>query len=142
MPAYRLPRADTAFSLDKSSKQTRRIEDPSHLAFIRKLPSVVSGQTPVEAAHIRTGSALHRKKRTGLAQKPDDCWTLPLTASEHKEQHSENELAWWRSHGIDPFETAIKLYEVSGDLEAGLRIIGAVRNPTIPVWRTGNSSGD
>lgn len=116
-----------AFTLDKSSKATRRMEDPAHLAFVRKLPSVLSGQFGCEACHIRIGSAVHRKKHTGMGQKPDDSWTLPLTPDEHKRQHSQNELLFWRSHGIDPFELAIKLYEITGDIEAGKRVIAAAR---------------
>lgn len=124
---FQIVRPSTAFSLDKSSKATKRIEDPAHLAFIRKLPSVLSGAFGCEACHIRIGSAVHRKKHTGMQQKPDDCWTLPLTPDEHKRQHSENELLFWRSHGVDPFELAIKLYENTGNIEAGQRIIAAAR---------------
>lgn len=124
---FAIRRHPEAFSLDKASKNTRRLEDEAHLAFIRKLPSVVSGAFGCEACHIRTGSALHRKKHTGLAQKPDDCWTLPLTPDEHKQQHSENEMAFWRSHGIDPFELALKLYEVTGNSEAAIAIIQKAR---------------
>ena len=126
----------TAFSLDKSSKATRRMEDPGHLAFIRKLPSVLSGEFGCEACHIRIGSAIHRKKHTGMGQKPDDCWTLPLTSTEHKQQHAENELLFGRSHGIDPFELAIKLYEISGDTEAGKQIIASARRLFAPVEGT------
>jgi hypothetical protein len=126
---FAIKRPDTAFSLDKSSKATKRIEDAAHLAFIRKLPSAVSGLYGCEACHIRTGSAIHKKKHTGLGQKADDAWTLPLTPDEHKAQHDANELAWWRSHCIDPFELAIKLYEVSGDIAAGTAIISKARMP-------------
>jgi hypothetical protein len=126
---FAIRRPDTAFSLDKSSKDTKRIEDPAHLAFIRKLPSVLSGQMPCDPCHIRSGSALHRKKHTGGGQKPDDCWTLPLTRSEHDSQHSENELNWWKSHGIDPFDLAAQLYEVTGNTEAATRIISQARKP-------------
>lgn len=120
---FAIRRPATAFALDKSSKATRRLEDEAHLAFIRRLPSVVSGLYGCEACHIRTASAVHRKKHTGLQQKPDDSWTLPLTPDEHRQQHSENELAWWRSHNIDPFELAVKLYEVSGQFDAAVAII-------------------
>lgn len=120
---FAIRRPATAFALDKSSKASKRVEDEAHLAFIRKLPSVVSGLYGCEACHIRTGSAVHRKKHTGMAQKPDDCWTLPLLPDEHKAQHSENEMEFWRSHGIDPFELALKLYEVTGNSEAAIAII-------------------
>ncbi|PBB75166.1 hypothetical protein CK227_10260 [Mesorhizobium sp. WSM4308] len=129
MAGFAIKRPDTAFVYDKSSKATKRIEDPAHLAFIRKLPSVLSGAYGCEACHIRSGSALHRKKHTGGQQKPDDAWTLPLTPDEHKEQHSGAELEFWRSRGIDPFELAIKLYEVTGQIEAAETIIKSARKP-------------
>lgn len=130
--AYQLRRADTAFSNDRASKKDKRIEDQAHLAFIRKLPSVVSGQWPTEACHIRAGSPVHRKKRTGMGQKPDDCWTLPLTQAEHREQHSENEMAFWRKYGIDPFELALRLYDVSGNADLGTQIVRSARSR--PGW--------
>lgn len=125
--AARIAYEPEAFSLDKSGKETRRLVDEAHLAFIRKLPSAVSGKTPCEACHVRTASAIHRKKKTGLAQKPDDSWTLPLTAEEHKAQHCENELAFWRAHGIDPFELACQLYEVTGARDQALLILKNAR---------------
>ncbi len=121
--AMMIKRPATAFSLDPSSKDQKRIEDPAHLAFIRKLPSVISGRMPCEACHIRSGNPVYRKKRTGGQQKPDDAWTLPLTPDEHKAQHDINEMVFWRNHGIDPFALALELYHVSGDVEAGIRII-------------------
>lgn len=127
MIAYAVPKLETAFSFDPANKKQRRIEDPAHLAFIRKLPSVVSGEFGCEACHIRAGSPLHRKKRTGMAQKPDDSWTLPLTPAEHRQQHSENELAFWRTHGVDPFELSTRLYEISGNYDAALKIIREAR---------------
>lgn len=127
--AYAYRRPDTAFSYDPADRKQRRIEDPAHLAFIRKLPSVVSGVYGCEACHIRAGSPLHRKKRTGMGQKPDDCWTLPLSPDEHRKQHSENEMEFWRAHGIDPFDLALKLHEATGNFEAALSIISKARNP-------------
>jgi len=125
---YAIRRPPTAFTLDPSSKATKRMIDEAHLAFIRKLPSVVSGEYGCEACHVRSGSALHRKKHTGMGQKPDDCWTLPLTADEHREQHSGNELEFWRRHGIDPFGLAADLYSVSGDIDAAIKIIMRARS--------------
>ena len=125
--AFCFRRPETAFSADPSDKKQKRIADPKHLDFIRKLPSAVSCRYGCEACHIRSGSAVHKKKRTGAAQKPDDAWTIPLTPEEHKAQHSMNELEFWKLHGIDPFEVANQLYQVSGDLEAGRSIIGKAR---------------
>ena len=124
---FRILRDATAFSQDKSSKATRRVEDPVHLAFIRRLPSAVSGLYGCEACHIRTGSAIHKKKHTGLGQKADDSFTLPLLPDEHKAQHAGNEMEFWRSHGIDPFELAIKLYENTGDATKCIEILRTAR---------------
>ena len=125
--AFEFIRPATAFSKDKANKSTVSFKNEAHLAFIRRLPSVVSGQLGCEAAHVRAGSAVHNKKWTGMAQKSSDCWALPLTPNEHRAQHCENEMEFWRSHGIDPFEVAVRLYEVSGDVQAGIRIIREIR---------------
>lgn len=127
--AFAVNRPATAFSNDRSSKATSSFKDEAHLAFIRKLPSVISGAYGCDACHIRAGSPQNNKKRTGGAQKPSDCWTLPLTREEHVEQHSANELAFWRRHGIDPFQLAIDLYSVTGDVEAATAIILKARKP-------------
>lgn len=121
--AFAVNRLPTAFSLDKSGRATSSFRDEAHLAFIRKLPSVISGAYGCDACHIRAGSPRHNKKRTGGAQKPSDCWTVPMTREEHMGQHDGNELAFWRSHGIDPFQLAIDLYSVTGDVEAATAII-------------------
>lgn len=121
-------RPATAFALDQVGKRERRIEDPRHLAFIRTLPSVISGLRPVEAAHIRFGDPRHRKPMTGMQRKPDDAYTLPLTPAEHRSQHSTHERSWWASHGIDdPCQIALDLYAVTGDEDAALVIIRGVR---------------
>ncbi|TPM89830.1 hypothetical protein [Mesorhizobium sp. B2-1-3A] len=125
---FAIKRPATAFSLDKSSKATKSFKDEAHLAFIRKLPSVISGVYGCDPAHISAGSPIHNKKRTGGAQKASDCWTVPLTRAEHDAQHDHgDELAWWKLQGIDPFELAIRLYEISGDLPAGIEAIRSAR---------------
>lgn len=123
--AFRFARPDTAFSEDPSDRSQRRMKDDAHLAFIRTLPSVISGEIGCEACHVRYGDPIYRKKHTGKAQKPDDAWTVPLTPSEHRDQHDGNEKAWWERHGIDPLELCLRLYAVSGDRNEALKIIRA-----------------
>ena len=125
---YAIRRHPEAFSLDKSGKDTASFKDERHLAFIRTLPSAVSGVYGCEACHIRTGSAAHNKKVTGKAQKPSDCWTLPLTPDEHRDQHSGSEMAFWNRYGINPFTLAADLYAVTGDREAAEQIIARHRS--------------
>ncbi|MEF2073537.1 hypothetical protein [Consotaella aegiceratis] len=121
--AFMIVRPETAFALDPSDKSQRRIRDEQHLAFIRSLPSIISGLYGCEAAHVRYGDPRYRKKRTGRGQKPDDCWCVPLTPEEHRDQHAENEALWWVKQGIDPLAIAQRLYAVSGDEESSTTII-------------------
>lgn len=119
-------RPETAFSLDRPDKTMRRIEDAKHLAFIRTLPSVVSGIIGCEACHIRFGDPRHRKPRTGIGRKPDDFFVLPLTPEEHRQQHSTNERVWWTGQGFDdPCQLALDLYAVTGDEDRAVAIIRA-----------------
>jgi hypothetical protein len=98
-----------------SLRQRRpRKKDAAYLAFIRRLPSLVSGQDGCEACHVRYGSPAHGKRHTGMAERPDDRWSVPLTPYEHRlgndSQHSTNERKWWAAHGIDPLAVAGLLY--------------------------------
>ncbi len=46
-----------------------------------------------------------------MAEKPSDCWALPLKHSHHMAQHHYgDEVGWWSAHGIDPFNLAIGYY--------------------------------
>jgi len=121
------PHAATAFTLDRSGKGQARMKDEAHLAFIRRLPSLISGAQGCEACHIRYGDPRHRKPKTGKGVKPDDAWTVPMTPEEHRLQHSGNEKGFWDRIGIDPLEVAHQLYAHSGDLKAGRRIIMQAR---------------
>lgn len=113
----------------KSEKAHRGREiDRAHLQFIRRLPCACGClRTPCDAAHIRYADLTRGKTYTGKGVKPSDRWTVPLTRACHTDQHSTNEQAWWASKGIDPLDLAERLYAVSGDAEAGARIIHEVR---------------
>lgn len=125
--AYAIRKPPTAFSSDKSGKATASFKDERHLAFIRTLPCVITGKLGCEACHIRTGSAEYNKKHTGKSQKPSDSWTVPMRPELHREQHSMNEADFWKLYGINPFRLASRLYEVTGDTEAALRVIETER---------------
>jgi hypothetical protein len=105
-----------------------RIHRPKHLEFIRSLPCIVSGDNlTVEAAHIRFGDLRADKRPTGLGEKADDMWTLPLSGEMHRLQHTMDERKFWQHVGIDPIFYALALYAVSGDHERGARIIFAAK---------------
>lgn len=105
-----------------------RIKDEKHLAFIRTLPCLVTGnEIETEACHIRYSDAKAGKFNPGVGAKPDDRWTVPLSSTLHREQHSMGEKRFWESYGIDPIEIAKQLYAVSGDHEQGCKIIAKAR---------------
>ena len=89
-----------------------RIEIPGHLAFIRKLPCLISGQHGVEAAHVRYPCRAFGKRQTGKAEKPHDFWVVPLSSHWHRKQHNHgDEVVWWMNHvNIDPIPIAITLF--------------------------------
>lgn len=88
-----------------------RIIDDAWLALVRLMPCLVCGYPRSDPAHLRTGSRKYGKRQCGMAEKPDDCWVLPLCRTHHSEQHSRNEMDWWISKGItDPHGLAKALY--------------------------------
>ncbi len=104
-----------------------RRKSEKHLAWLRTLPSLVRGEGPVEAAHIRYADFQRGKRQTGMGEKPDDMWAVPLAASAHRQQHSTSERRFWEAHGIDPILIAAFLWLHSGDNEAGRTIIANAR---------------
>lgn len=72
----------------------------AYLAFIRGLPCIICGSPFTEAAHLRMMCRLAGKRETGMGEKPDDRWALPLCSIHHREQHQGNELAFWIRHGV------------------------------------------
>ncbi|TPM53234.1 DUF968 domain-containing protein [Mesorhizobium sp. B2-2-4] len=130
MAGFAIKRPPTAFSTSPAKGRRRpRQEDDAHLKWIRTLPCIVTGGRPVEAAHIRYADPAYGKREVGGAEKPDDRWTVPLSAALHREQHSQAERAFWEGHAIDPCRVALALYAVSGDDEAAEIIIRSSRMP-------------
>lgn len=109
-----------------------RIHDEKHLAFIRTLPCIVTkNNISTEAAHIRYSDLRVAKRKVGVAEKPDDCWVLPLCGDEHRKQHAMNEREYWQRLGIDPILYALALYAVTGDYERGCQIVFAASETPI-----------
>jgi hypothetical protein len=44
-----------------------------------------------------------------MQEKSSDKWALPLCNKHHREQHTMNEMAFWKQYGLDPFMLAISL---------------------------------
>jgi hypothetical protein len=104
-----------------------RIEAPKHLAWIRELPSLIRGAGPVEAAHIRFSDLRYGKDHTGMSEKPDDMWVVPLAHDVHMAQHQVGEHGWWLAQGIDPIIVAAFLWVHTGRDDAGQIIIRNAR---------------
>ena len=100
--------------------------DERHLRAIRQCPCVLC-KAPAEAAHVRFGSVFHRKRPTGLSERPSDRFSVPLCPRHHRladdSQHAMAEATFWLEHNLDPLEVAKRLYAVSPDVEAMTRII-------------------
>jgi hypothetical protein len=93
-----------------------------HLAFIRMLPCVACGRKgPSEAAHVRCGTD------GGTGIKPSDRYSVSLCRGCHDTQHAWGELSFWAAKRIDPLDVALRLWTVSGDVEAGERIVFRAR---------------
>lgn len=110
----------------KLGRQPRQ-EDADYLTLIRSLPCLKCGHDPCgEAAHVRISSALHGK-RTGMGEKPDDKWTVPLCAGCHREdadaQHKVGELPFWHALNLNPFLVCEQLQKVARSPEAMKSVI-------------------
>src|SRR5512139_1919761 len=106
--------------------RTARRHSNGHLDFIRQLPCIYKGcadDTTVEAAHYRAADSRIAKPITGIGIKPDDCFVLPLCGKHHRLQHEIGEYSFW--HLGDPVLWSLALFAVSGDYEAGTKIIEA-----------------
>ena len=116
----------TAFSKAPTGKISRPKKDKGYLAFIHELPCVVSGRTPVEAAHISYAEPRYGKLGRGKSQKESDRWCLPLAPAEHIRQHAMGERAYWARVGIDPCVVALALYGVYPSVELARLVIANI----------------
>jgi hypothetical protein len=90
-----------------------RVENPAYLRWLRAQGCACGcgSPPPSEAAHIRHGSVAHDKSYTGMGEKPDDKWAVPLKRQHHAEQHLfGSERLWWSLHGLDACEVAVRCH--------------------------------
>lgn len=113
--AAQLPNRASAFA------EQRKGGDPDYLAKVRLLPCLKCGMEPSEAAHVKYSCAALGKTNK-LGKRPDDCDTVPLCASCHREardaQHQGNERAFWERLNLNPYLIARDLYAQRADFTA------------------------
>jgi hypothetical protein len=117
-----------------------RLRDEGYLAFIRKQCCCVCGWTiRIDAAHIRMASPDRGKPSTGMQEKPDDRYAVPLCSAIlrvksgcHRTQHSMGEAAYWASVGLDPFVIADKYYAEYGGTGGRVKRKRTTIRPRLP----------
>jgi hypothetical protein len=85
-------------------RRTSRARDWRYRAWIRSLPSAVSGYRGSEAAHTGTDG--------GMSMKASDFSCIPLTPEEHREYHRIGKRAFERKHEIDCQRIVERLNEI------------------------------
>lgn len=95
-----------AFAIRKSAPvqfpKTKPAKKADYLAFLHTLPCVVTGRSPVQAAHVSFKATQFGAYGRGKGHKVSDRWALPLCADAHEDQHKHNEEQWWANLRIDP----------------------------------------
>ena len=76
----------------------------------------------------------------GTGLKPSDRYSLPLCTRCHALQHEFGELTFWSALRIDPLNVALRLWTVSGDINAGERIVFRARQ-RIDLTKVNSSKG-
>jgi Protein of unknown function (DUF968) len=92
----------------KRMQRSKRRETPwrnaRYRAWIRTLPSCISGRIGCEAAHTGTDG--------GMRQKASDFTCVPLTPEEHREYHSIGRRAMEKKYGVSFASISRKLFGV------------------------------
>jgi hypothetical protein len=111
-----------------------RQKNDKHLKFIRCLSCVVcANNICTEAAHVKM--AAPGKRNVGIGEKADDKWTVPLCGACHRKQHAWGEREFWETVCIKPLQLAADLFAVSGDHEAGERIVSEYNAQSLMLLR-------
>lgn len=101
-----------------------REHDEKHLRYIRGLPCLLcNDNTSTEAAHVRYAEPMLAKPISGMGNKSDDSYTVPLCGKHHREQTNYgDERGYWERLGVPVLGIAQTLYINSGNQEFGERI--------------------
>jgi hypothetical protein len=95
-------------SIDKSVLAVaapRRYRNRQHLRYVAQQPCLLCGRKPSDAHHLR-----HVQPRA-LGRRASDEFAVPLCRVHHRAVHrAGDERAWWLATGLDPVESARKLW--------------------------------
>lgn len=121
----------------KRRRRRRRLPDresDAHLDYVARLPCCVCGRSaPSDPAHIRIDIPPEGQKG-GAGLKTGDRYAVPLCRSRpsqlylgcHGRQHG-GERSFWIQVGADAHELAAALWEITGDIPGGIRVVIAFR---------------
>lgn len=115
------PRIPRTVAKGKPKPNLRRAAQ--HLTFVRSLGICLAcgERGTVDAMHVRKGTD------GGMGVKPSDRYAVPGDHACHMEQHRVGEVTFWGRVGIDPLNVSLRLWTISGDVQAGIRIIERAR---------------
>lgn len=113
--SYRINHA--AFRTEPEPPRRRPKKRSDYLAFLHKLPCVITGRTGVQAAHLSYANVFHGHFGRGKGTKAPDRFALPLCPEEHAAQHAMNERSYWEAKGIDPHALANTLFGLWNDYD-------------------------
>ncbi|WP_296441245.1 DUF968 domain-containing protein [Rhizobium sp. 60-20] len=111
MMAFRV--ATQQFAQFPKKKPTKNRD---YLLFIRMLPCCVSGRYGVEAAHLSFAAPCYAHFGRGKGSKAPDRWALPLSPTQHRIQHTMNEMEFWKRAGINPHVLALTIFGLWADM--------------------------
>jgi hypothetical protein len=103
-----------AFAIKKSAPvhfpKAKPAKKADYLSFLHRLPCVVTGRRPVEAAHVSFKAPQFGAYGRGKGHKVSDRWALPVCSDAHADQHKHNEEDWWLNLGINPHLVALIIW--------------------------------
>jgi hypothetical protein len=122
------PRGFGGMGQPKVKAGSKRVKGPrpgdskSHLADVRRLPSIISGRPgPSDPHHLH---AIGADNKRGMGVKNEDRWALPVTRDEHDIIEAQpDDLAYLATLGIDGKGICNALWSKRGDFDAMLRIV-------------------
>ena len=97
----KLPQSERIGPRPGPPRRTQAIRDEDYKAWIRTLPSVVSGKQPCEACHVGTDG--------GASMKASDTTCIPLTPEEHREYHRIGCQSFARKYRLNYARTVARL---------------------------------